>query len=156
MDSLTSNVVEIPADDPAVLPLITAHLELMRASSPACSVHAMEPGAMVEHGVRFFAVLEGKEAIAIGALKSLGDDAGEIKSMHVRRDYRGSGLAEKMLMRIVDAAREAGFRQLSLETGSQDAFAPARAFYKRHGFQLCAPFAEYTDDPASAYFTRQL
>jgi putative acetyltransferase len=45
---------------------------------------------------------------------------------------------------------------VSLETGSQDFFAPARALYTRHGFAPCPPFADYTDDPNSVYFSLAL
>ena len=34
--------------------------------------------------------------------------------------------------------------------------APARAFYLRHGFEPCGPFAEYTDDPNSVFMTKKL
>ena len=43
---------------------------------------------------------------------------------------------------------------LSLETGSQDFFAPARALYAAHGFVPCPPFGHYVDDPNSTYLTR--
>ena len=45
------------------------------------------------------------------------------------------------------------YRRLSLETGSQPGFAPARQFYTRHGFTPCAPFAGYVEDPNSVYMT---
>jgi putative acetyltransferase len=76
--------------------------------------------------------------------------------MHVRDDRRGRGLADRVLERIVEAAREAGLTRLSLETGSQDAFAPARAFYARHGFAFCGPFEGYVDDPNSVFMTRAI
>ena len=48
------------------------------------------------------------------------------------------------------------FDFLSLETGTMPEFAPARAFYLRHGFEHCGPFAEYTDDPNSVFMTKKL
>ncbi|MGI9389032.1 MAG: GNAT family N-acetyltransferase [Boseongicola sp.] len=153
MDSLTYETVEISSIDPAVLPLISAHLALMRASSPACSVHAMEPTELDDAGARFFAVIDDGKAIAMGALKPLGDGNGELKSMHVLQDHRRSGLARAILLKLLNAARESGMHRVSLETGSQDAFAPARTFYERHGFSKCGPFSDYTDDPASTYMT---
>ena len=113
----------------------------------------MEPTELVDAGARFFAVIDRGEAIAMGALKPLGDGNGELKSMHVRQDHRRSGLAKVVLLKLLDVAREGGMHRVSLETGSRDVFAPARAFYERHGFNKCGPFADYTDDPASAYLT---
>ena len=46
--------------------------------------------------------------------------------------------------------------RLSLETGSWPYFAPARAFYRKHGFLECAPFADYVSDPNSVFMTREI
>lgn len=147
---------EVRPTDPVVLPLIERHLELMHASSPACSVHAMDAARLAEAGVRFFAVIDGGEAVAMGALKRLGDAEGEVKSMHVRGDRRGAGLADAILSRILDEAKADGLTRVNLETGSQDVFGPARAFYARHGFSLCAPFEGYVEDPNSVFMTREV
>jgi putative acetyltransferase len=61
-----------------------------------------------------------------------------------------------MLRHIVAAAHAAGMMRLSLETGSGDYFAPARALYRRHGFVECAPFADYRLDPNSVFMTLSL
>lgn len=147
---------EISPTDPSILPLIERHLTLMYASSPACSIHAMDAASLDGAGVRFFAISEGGEPVAMGALKRLSGDHGELKSMHVREDRRGEGLADKLLARLIEAAREAGLTRLSLETGSQDAFAAARAFYERNGFDFCPPFEGYVEDPNSVFMTRKI
>ena len=53
-------------------------------------------------------------------------------------------------------AEQRGYRRLSLETGSQPEFAPARALYRRYGFDVCGPFASYGEDPFSTFMTRTL
>lgn len=148
--------VEVRPTDPRVLPLIAHHLDLMRASSPACSVHAMEAADLDGPGVRFFAIFDGDAAVAMGALKAISDSHGELKSMHVRKDQRGRGLADEMLAILLEAARDAGMARVSLETGSQEVFAPARAFYGRHGFSTCPPFEGYGPDPNSFFMTLEL
>ena len=114
----------------------------------------MDAGALADAGARFFAVFEGEEAVAMGALKALSGSEGELKSMHVRSDRRGQGLADAVLGRLLEVARRAGMARVNLETGSQEAFAPARAFYARHGFTFCAPFEGYVEDPNSVFMTR--
>ena len=156
MDALTPDIRPVSPADPVVLPLIERHLTLMRASSPACSVHAMDASQLSEPGIRFFAILEKDEAIAMGALKDLSHNQGELKSMHVREDRRGAGLADAMLGHLLGTARECGMTRVSLETGSQDAFHAARRFYERHGFTYCEPFEGYVEDPASVFLTRAL
>ena len=49
---------------------------------------------------------------------------------HLRR-----GVAAALLRHIIDVAKQRRYRRLSLETGSMEAFAPARARYARLGFQ---------------------
>jgi len=111
---------------------------------------------MAEAGVVFLAAFEGEVPVAMGALKRLSGQHGELKSMHVLSERRGHGLADQILKRLMETAREMGLSRVSLETGSQDVFAPARAFYARHGFEPCAPFEGYEEDPASVFFTRRI
>ena len=59
-----------------------------------------------------------------------------------------------MLQHILAEAERRGYRRLSLETGSQPHFEPARQLYQRHGFVQCPPFGGYRPDPNSAFFTR--
>lgn len=49
-----------------------------------------------------------------------------------------------------------GFTRLSLETGSDDFFLPARKLYEKFGFTYCAPFADYRLDPNSVFMTKGL
>lgn len=154
MDALTP--VEVSPTDPRVLPLVAAHLELMRASSPACSVHAMEAADLEESGARFFAIFRGDDILAMGALKAINAEHGELKSMHVSKTQRGQGLADAILAKLLCEARAAGMTRVSLETGSQAPFAAARAFYGRNGFNTCGPFEGYSEDPHSVFMTKAL
>ena len=156
MDALTPEIRAVDPDDPALAPLIDRHLTLMLASSPACSVHAMDASALAEAGVRFFAAFVREAPVAMGALKTIAPDHGELKSMHVIEEMRGGGLADAILARLLDEARAAGMARVSLETGSQPVFEPARGFYRRHGFSDCPPFEGYVEDPHSVFMTRAL
>jgi putative acetyltransferase len=69
---------------------------------------------------------------------------------------RSRGIGARLLATALDDARARDVRRVSLETGSMDFFAPARRLYERAGFRPCPPFAAYTDDPNSAYFTLEL
>ena len=154
MDALTPEIRAVDPTDPAIAPLIDRHLTLMRASSPACSVHAMEAADMAEAGVQFFAAYDGDTPVAMGALKRVSKTHGELKSMHVLEERRGRGLAGRILKRLIEEARAAGMTRVSLETGSHPPFEAARAFYVRHGFEFCEPFEGYVEDPHSVFMTR--
>ena len=49
-----------------------------------------------------------------------------------------------------------GYERVSLETGSMEAFAPARELYRRFGFERCPPFADYIEDSYSVCMTKVL
>jgi putative acetyltransferase len=74
--------------------------------------------------------------------------------MRTARLARNRGVANELLGHVLGEARRRGYRQVYLETGTQDFFAPARRLYRRHGFTECPPFAGYRLDPNSVFMTR--
>ena len=73
--------------------------------------------------------------------------------------YRSMAFMDIEVPLLGNDAEEAvrrGYSRLSLETGSMDAFAPARQLYARFGFHACGPFADYVEDPNSVFMTRTL
>lgn len=116
----------------------------------------MEASELAGSDTVFLALFSNGKAVAMGALKRLSTEHGELKSMHVVDEHRGCGLADVVLGHLLDEARNGGMVRVSLETGSQDAFTAALAFYKRHGFDACAPFEGYAADPNSVFMTREV
>jgi putative acetyltransferase len=139
-----------PFDD-CVRRLIQRHLEFGRATTPPEDAHALEVDELLDPAIVLFAARTGIEVLAIGALKEIGDDHGEIKAMHTAGRARGRGIGGAMLEHLLTEARNRGYRRVSLETGSMEAFAPARSLYGRAGFSVCAPFGEYRESPNSIY-----
>lgn len=136
--------------------LFDRHAQAMRADTPPGSVHMMDRSALAVPAIRFFVLRDIGMAVGMGAFKRLRDDHAEIKSMHVLAEARGRGLAQMLLDHLIAEARVMGISRLSLETGAQDSFAPARHLYARAGFTLCAPFEGYHPDPNSAFMTRDI
>jgi putative acetyltransferase len=152
-------VIEIAVDDPAradVVGLLTDHLADMHATSPPESVHALDVEALRVPSVTFWTARREGHLLGCAALKELDATHAEVKSMRTAAESRGSGVATALLRHVLDEARRRGYARVSLETGSQDFFAPARRLYTRHGFTECGPFADYALDPHSRFFTRQL
>ena len=156
MDLSTPKVVAVERGEPRVVALLNAHHALMRATSPEESCHVMEPEALWDAGADVFAIYDGDRALGVGAIKVIGEGHGEIKSMHIHRDARGKGLAGQILETLLEEARRQGLTRLSLETGSDPLFVPARALYARAGFEDCPPFGDYVLDPLSVFMTRTL
>ena len=130
------------------------HLDLMHSASPPESVHALDPEALDTPDVAFFTLREGDAVLGMGAVKRIDHDHAEIKSMHVVAEARGRGLARVLLDHLLAQAQILGYSRLSLETGVEPVFAPARTLYERAGFGYCGPFEGYKEDPNSVFMTR--
>jgi len=141
---------------PEAAALLARHLALMHATSPRESVHAMPADALAGPEIEFYALFDEGVLTGVGALKWMEPGLAELKSMHVAEAARGRGLARRMLAHLVGAARAGGARRLFLETGSQAAFAAARALYRSAGFTPCPPFGPYREDPNSIFLTLAL
>lgn len=152
------SVAIAPADltDASVLAVLEEHLRDMHATSPACSVHALDVTGLQQPDVSVWAAVDGDEVLGTVALKELDPQHGELKSMRTVAAARGRGIGRLLLGHVVAEARARGYRRLSLETGSRDFFLPARTLYARAGFVETGPFADYVLDPESVYMTMEL
>jgi putative acetyltransferase len=129
----------------------------MHASSPACSVHALDVERLRAPHVTFVAARDEDGALlGVGALSRLSPDHAEIKSMRTSATHRGEGVGRALLDHLVAIARDEGLTRVSLETGTTGAFLPAHRLYEGAGFEHCGPFAHYTVDPHSRYYTLAL
>ncbi|MEA2175190.1 MAG: putative acetyltransferase [Blastocatellia bacterium] len=136
--------------------LLQEHLRHMRLHSPPESVHALDIEALRKPEITFWTVWENGELLGCGALKELDAQHGEIKSMRTSSSHLRKGVAKNLLHHMLEEARRRGYNRLSLETGSMEAFEPARQLYANFGFTYCAPFADYVEDPYSVFMTREL
>jgi putative acetyltransferase len=101
-------------------------------------------------------VWESGELLGCGALKELDSRHAEIKSMRTSSSHLRKGVAKNLLNHILKEAKRRGYNRISLETGSMEAFAPARKLYASFGFTNCQPFADYVEDPYSVFMTIEL
>jgi putative acetyltransferase len=143
-------------DDRQVVDLLRMHAQGMLASSPAESCHFLDLSGLKAPEIAFWSAWDGEELAGIGALKTLGGDMGEIKSMRTAPGRLRGGTGAAILSHILGAARAKGMKRLSLETGSGAAFDAAIALYRKFGFTDCGPFGDYKEDPFSRFMTRVL
>lgn len=149
----------IAVDDPRaedVRALLETHLAFSYAVTPVGFAFVFDVERLCEPSVTFFSARVSGELLGVGALKRLDDLHAELKSMHTRETVRGRGVGRAMVEYIVGFAREHGYRKLSLETGTMEAFAPARALYERVGFEPCGPFGDYVPSPHNTWMTMSL
>ena len=153
---MTPEIREDNLQGAEVAVLLRVHLAGMASQSPPESMHALDLEDLRAPDVTTWTVWEGPELMGFGALKEIDADHGEIKSMHTAEQFRGRGVASHLLEHIMREAGRRSYRRLSLETGSMATFEPAHRLYRRYGFEVCAPFADYREDPNSVYFTIEL
>ncbi|MCM2532324.1 GNAT family N-acetyltransferase [Neobacillus pocheonensis] len=147
IDDLTGN---------EVAELVREHLQSMALNSPPESIHALNLEQLRSPEITFWSAWEGNELVGCGALKELDGPHGEIKSMRTSSSYLRKGVAKRLLQHIIEESKRRGYLRLSLETGSMDAFEPAKRLYASFGFQYCKPFSDYMEDPNSVFMTKEL
>ena len=76
------------------------------------------------------------------ALRKLSDGKGEVKRLYVRPEYRGKGIATALVERIVEDARNIGYKELYLDTLPE--LESAVRLYKSFGFEETG---QYNDSP---------
>ncbi len=140
-------VVADDLDHADVVALLTEHHADMRSVSPPESVYTLDLATLRAPDVSFFTAWDGDVLAGCAALRDLGGGVGEVKSMRTVMAWRGRGVARRLLDHLVAVARTRGWRRLSLETGSGQAFAAPLALYRGYGFVDGETYGDYGADP---------
>jgi putative acetyltransferase len=129
------------SDNPVVAQIIRDVMTEYGAVGCGFSIQDAEVDAMFESypapKAGFF-VIE-KDDIVLGcggfaALTDAAEDVCELRKMYYRPELRGKGQGARLLVRILDAARAAGYSLCYLET--LDSMAHAQRLYEKHGFEV--------------------
>ncbi len=138
------NIVEGHLDNEQVQALLRTHLAGMHDNSPPGSVYALDLSGLEAPEVSFFSAWNEDALLGMGALKEIDVETGEIKSMRTDAAHSRKGVGTALLEHVLDVAGRRGYRRLSLETGSGEAFEPALSLYRRYGFRNGPAFGDYT------------
>ncbi|WP_320175120.1 GNAT family N-acetyltransferase [Maridesulfovibrio sp.] len=128
---------------------------MINITPPGC-VHALDLEALRRPEITFWSVWYKEELLGCVALKELDQYHAEIKSMRTATIHQGKGVASYLLRFIINEARRRDYKQLNLETGSYEAFEPARKLYEKFGFTYCGPFADYKKNANSTFMSLDL
>lgn len=141
-------VTRVTAPDADVRMLIGELDAELAVLTPDCGQrHGLDLEGIFQPHMRFFLAHDGGVAVGCGGI-ALFEDFAEIKRMYVRPAWRGRGVADAIMERLVADASGAGVSCLRLETGLN--FEAATRFYRRHGFVPCAIFGAYAAMPQQA------
>jgi putative acetyltransferase len=136
--------------------VLDSHLEFTNAVTPPNGVFALDVSGLLDPSVTVFGARQDGVLLGIGAIKMLLGGLAELKSMHTLEGSRGQGVGRALVERLIVEALARGCSTLLLETGTKDAFAPARALYLRCGFSPCERFGEYVGSSTSVCMSMDL
>jgi|TARA_B110000438_G_scaffold295852_1_gene339563 putative acetyltransferase len=143
-------------DNSEVHDLLVKHFIELRSVSPKGSVHVLDIAGLKDPSIKFWSFWNNDQLIGCGALKFLGKDHGELKSIRINDFFRKKGYGIKLINLMLDKAKKLNLKKISLETGDGPFFNPARKLFIQCGFKACKPFAHYKDDPNSCYLSMLL
>lgn len=123
--------------------LLEAHWLFCTSNTPIEHVYALDASKLFAPDITVFGARLNGELVGVGALRRIASDHAELKSMHTLASSRGHGVGKAMVAHIEAFAIAEGIKQISLETGTSDAFLPARTLYKSLGYKACEAFGEY-------------
>jgi diamine N-acetyltransferase len=117
-------------------------------------IHGINLKESDDEGVIFVVGTYGKQTVCCGALRAYKEEQVELKRMFVRKQFRGKGFSKKLYYYLENHASGKGFRQILLETGKKQH--EAIGLYQSLGFTPIEKFGEYTDDPNSLCFMKEI
>ena len=103
------------------------------------------PGKYARPDGRLFLAYSGDRIAGCAALRKLEDGVCEMKRLFVRDEFRGLKVGIRLIERLIDDAREIGYRTLRLDT-----FPPkmgkAVSLYESLGFRQIQPYYDNPND----------
>jgi len=133
--------------------LLGASHALMHSLYPDAAIFALSVDALCAPHIRFFIAWHQDEALGCVALAQK-DGYGEVKSLFVAPEARGSGAGAALMAHLERAARAAGLPDIYLETG--DTLDVAHRLYASCGYRICSPFGDYAEGPYSVFMHKAL
>lgn len=95
-----------------------------------------------------------KKPIGCGAIKEFDADAMEVKRMYVMPEFRGKGIASRLLHELEQWAVELGYSNCVLETGKRQP--EAIALYTKNGYARISNYGQYIGVKNSVCFRKEL
>jgi putative acetyltransferase len=151
---MTTKITQERPDTAEAMLLIDELEALLAPLYPQESRHGFSVQKLLDEAVAFFVIRQDGTPAGCGGIKFFGTEYGELKRMYVRPQFRGLGLAKRLLDHLAAYAQQQGVPLLRLETGIHQI--AAISLYEGWGFQRIAPFGNYRPDPLSLCYEKRL
>jgi putative acetyltransferase len=151
--------MKIVVDDlsgPGIAAFLTEHVRQMQEITPIENAYALDLDGLRRPDITFWTAVDGTTVVGCAALKQLDPTHAELKSMRTAPARTRTGVASRLLEHVIGAAQQRGYQRISLETGTDGFFLPARRLYEKFGFDYCDPFGDYAPSPHNTFMTRAL
>jgi GNAT superfamily N-acetyltransferase len=142
---------------PAAAPLLAGlrqEYQLTYGSDVAAEMDAYSEYEFFPPAGAFLVLERDGITLAGGALRRLESGVGEIKRMWTAPDHRGRGYARRVLQSLEEAAVRRGYHTVRLYTGTLQG--AAIGLYESAGYEPCAPWGLYADDPRLRPYAKRL
>ena len=153
---MTLNRESVHLDDPAVEALTTASIAEIDARHGGDAGSGAPPRTedfVPPDGAFLLARLDGRPS-GCGGFSRFDDTTAELRRMYVVPEARGRGLGKALVAWLLEAARDAGYRRIRLETGNRQE--EALSLYQAAGFESIPCWGPYATDPKSRCFELDL
>jgi putative acetyltransferase len=128
--------------------------DLFRRYPALKAVHGLHPQDVANPGFSFVIAWVDGCAVGCGALRPLETGVGEVKRMFVLPEFRGRGVARRILEALESRACDLGYTSVWLETGIGQP--EAISLYKSAGYREFAGWGDYVGNPFSVCFEKLL
>ena len=102
----------------------------------------------------FWVALDRGDVVGTAALQDYGGARGYLKRFYVKKENRGTGLAQKILKTALDYARANSFKEIFL--GTVPAMIAANKFYQKEGFERIGKLPADMPDFGDTIFYRMI
>ena len=97
---------------------------------------------------------QNETAVGCGCFKKFNEDSIEIKRMFVKEEFRGQGIASRILYELEKWGFEQKYSYAFLETGNKQL--PAIEMYQNLGYMIVDNYAQYADNGISVCMMKSL
>lgn len=144
-------LVELNPKDPDVVNVFADIDRLINSLYPVATAQSLKLEELSEENVYAIGLKNEDGIIACGAIVKQNDGVlyGEIRRLYVKPSYRGRGFSRRIMQNLLHYAGETKIPLIRLETGPKQT--ESISLYEDLGFERCASFGSYKDDPQSVF-----